>query len=136
MQKSLIVTATLAAALLSGCGMFQKSTDSAANTNPSTPTQTADGVLIGPDGRTLYVFSRDVAGSGKSNCVDTCAANWPALGVAATAKPIGDYTIITRAGGQQQWAYKGMPLYYFVKDTKAGDRSGDGVGGVWKVARP
>ena len=29
-----------------------------------------------------------------------------------------------------------MPLYYYVKDTKAGDKLGDGVGGIWKIARP
>ena len=77
-----------------------------------------------------------MAGSGKSVCVDTCAANWPPLPVAASAAPLGDYTIITRADGSKQWAFKGMPLYYYVKDTKAGDKLGDGVGGIWKIARP
>ena len=33
------------------------------------------------------------------------------------------------------WAYDGKPLYYFVKDTKAGDVTGEGVGGVWHVAK-
>ena len=95
-----------------------------------------DGVLTDAEGRTLYTFSRDVAGSGKSVCVDTCAANWPPLPVAASAAPLGDYTIITRADGSKQWAFKGVPLYYYVKDTKAGDKLGDGVGGIWKIARP
>ena len=36
----------------------------------------------------------------------------------------------------EPWAYKGAPLYYWVKDTKAGDRTGDGVAGAWKIARP
>ncbi len=140
-KKSLILATTLTTALLGGCGMYQKSSDSAPKTTAavpgaSTPTLTADGVLIGPDGRTLYVFARDVAGNGQSNCNDTCAVNWPPLAVSPTAKPIADYTIITRADGKQQWAYKGMPLYYFIKDTKSGDRTGDGVGGNWKVARP
>ena len=108
----------------------------AAGAKPSTLTQAADGTLIGPDGRTLYVFAKDVAGSGKSTCVDACAANWPPLGVAATAVPLGDYTIITRADGSKQWAFKGMPLYYYAKDTKSGDRLGDGVGGNWKIAKP
>lgn len=134
-----LITALAASAVLAGCGAFHKSAGSdaaATGARPSTPTQTADGVLIGPDGRTLYVFARDVAGSGKSVCVDQCAANWPPLGVAATATPMGDYTIISRADGSKQWAYKGLPLYYFAKDTKAGDRTGDGVGGNWRVARP
>jgi predicted lipoprotein with Yx(FWY)xxD motif len=29
-----------------------------------------------------------------------------------------------------------MPLYYWVKDTKEGDTTGDGVNGVWDVAKP
>ena len=130
------LTAALAtAALLAACGTT-KSTAPAAGAKPSTLTQAADGTLIGPDGSTLYVFAKDVAGSGKSTCVDACAANWPPLGVAATAVPLGDYTIITRADGSKQWAFKGMPLYYYAKDTKSGDRLGDGVGGNWKIARP
>jgi predicted lipoprotein with Yx(FWY)xxD motif len=37
--------------------------------------------------------------------------------------------------GSPQWAYKGMPLYTYVKDVKTGDKNGDGVGGVWKVVQ-
>ncbi len=126
------LTAALAtAALLAACGTTAPTTS-----QPSTPTQASDGTLIGPNGRTLYTFARDVAGSGKSACVDTCAANWPPLGVTPTAVPLGDYTIITRADGSKQWAFKGLPLYYYVKDTKAGDKLGDGVAGNWKVAKP
>ena len=29
-----------------------------------------------------------------------------------------------------------MPLYYWVKDKKAGDITGDGVGGNWELAKP
>ncbi|MBK6748039.1 ATP-binding protein [Ottowia sp.] len=129
-----LITAVATAALLAACGTTGTSRTSAAM--PSTPTQAADGTLIGPDGRTLYTFSRDVAGSGKSVCVETCATNWPPLGVAAAAQPRGDYTIITRADGSKQWAFRGMPLYYFIKDTKPGDKMGQGMGGVWNVAKP
>ncbi|MFV0680069.1 ATP-binding protein [Ottowia sp.] len=138
MKNTILITA-IAAAALSGCGMFNKSSDTAAPaktaSSPSTPTQTAEGVLIGPDGRTLYVFAQDVAGSGKSACVDTCAVNWPPLTVTPTAQALGDYSIVNRTDGTRQWAYKGMPLYYFIKDANPGDRSGDGVGGNWRIAR-
>lgn len=132
------LSATLAtAALLAACGTGTGiRTGSAPGAQPGTPTQAADGTLIGPNGRTLYVFAKDVAGSGQSACVNACAANWPPLGVASTAVPLGDYSIITRADGSRQWAFKGLPLYYYAKDTKAGDRLGDGVGGNWKLARP
>lgn len=130
------LTALAAAAVLAACGTTSKTADTTAAARPSTPTQAPDGTLIGPDGRTLYTFARDVAGSGKSVCVDACATNWPPLTVAASAVPLGDYSIITRADGSKQWAYKGLPLYYFSKDSKAGDKLGDGVGGNWRVAHP
>lgn len=43
---------------------------------------------------------------------------------------------ITRDDGAKQWAYKGKPLYLWTKDTKPGDKTGDGVNGVWKIAKP
>ena len=41
-----------------------------------------------------------------------------------------------RDDGAKQLAYKGKPLYYWSKDQKPGDRTGDGVNGVWHVAKP
>lgn len=35
-----------------------------------------------------------------------------------------------------QWAKDGKPLYFWVKDKKEGDATGDGVKGVWDAARP
>ena len=45
-------------------------------------------------------------------------------------------SVITRDDGKKQWAYKGKPLYYWIKDQKPGDRSGDGFSNVWRTARP
>ena len=39
--------------------------------------------LAGPDGKTLYVFTKDAAG--KSVCNGDCAKNWPPLTVDANA---------------------------------------------------
>jgi predicted lipoprotein with Yx(FWY)xxD motif len=98
--------------------------------------KTTDGMLTGANGMTLYTFDRDAAGSGKSVCNGPCANNWPPLVATSTDANRGDYTIITRDDGTKQWAYKGKPLYFWLRDTKAGDKTGDGVNGVWKVARP
>ncbi len=138
----LLISATViaSAALLGACSTQKPQTNAdmakAGAGAPSTPTVATDGTLIGPDGRTLYFFARDSRNSGKSACVDQCATNWPPLGVANTAQPIGDYAVVNRADGSKQWAYKGMPLYYFARDTKPGDKLGQGMGGVWSVARP
>lgn len=100
------------------------------------PAKTADGALVGSNGMTLYVFDRDAAGSGKSVCNGPCATNWPPLMAGGSDAASGDWTVITRDGGAKQWAYKGKPLYFWVKDQKAGDRTGDGVNNVWHTARP
>jgi predicted lipoprotein with Yx(FWY)xxD motif len=102
----------------------------------SAPAKTVDGVLVAPNGMTLYTFDRDTAGGGASACNGPCATNWPPLMAAADAKPDGNWSIISRDGGGRQWAYKGKPVYFWAKDAKAGDRTGDGFNGVWKLARP
>lgn len=101
----------------------------------SAPARMEGGALTGATGMTLYTFDRDAAGSGKSVCNGPCAVNWPPLTAADTARPTGEYAVITRDDGKKQWAFKGKPLYFWVKDQKPGDKTGDGVGKVWRVAR-
>jgi predicted lipoprotein with Yx(FWY)xxD motif len=100
------------------------------------PAKAVDGVLTDATGMTLYTFDKDAAGSGKSACNGGCAKNWPPLAAAEGAKAAGDYSIVARDDGSRQWAYKGKPLYLWVKDQKPGDRSGDGVNKVWHAAKP
>ncbi len=96
----------------------------------------ADGVLVGPNGMTLYTFDKDVANSGKSVCNGPCASNWPPLMAAASDSASGDYSIITRDDGVRQWAVKGKPVYFWAKDSKPGDKTGDGFNKVWQTAKP
>lgn len=91
-------------------------------------------VLTDSKGMTLYTFDKDTATT--SACVDACAKNWPALTAAAGSANEGNYTIIKRADGSSQWAYKGKPLYLWSKDMKPGDTTGDGFKDVWHAARP
>jgi predicted lipoprotein with Yx(FWY)xxD motif len=125
LSRSTYLVLTLSAALLGGCASMGKA-----------PATVAEGVLTGPNGMTLYTFDKDVPGSGKSVCNGPCATNWPALVATDTDMPSGDFSIITRDDGKKQWAAKGMPLYYWVKDSKPGDKTGDGVNKVWQVAKP
>lgn len=101
-----------------------------------TPVEMRSGALTDPAGMTLYVFDKDVAGSGKSVCNGDCAVKWPPLIAAAGADASGDYGVISRDDGARQWSYKGKPLYRWFKDQKAGDMTGDGVNNVWHVAKP
>ena len=92
------------------------------------------GVLTDHKGMTLYTFDKD--SGGKSMCNGDCATNWPPLMAGADAKDEGGYTVVTRDDGSKQWAYKGKPLYTWVKDKAPGDTTGDGVKDVWHVVKP
>lgn len=125
MTKTLKLTA--AALLMAAAGL------AAAQTAPA---MAKDGALVGANDMTLYTFDKDAAGSGKSVCNGPCATNWPPLMARAEDKASGDWSIITRDDGSKQWAYKGKPLYFWAKDAKPGDRSGDGINQVWHTAKP
>ncbi|MFH5774703.1 COG4315 family predicted lipoprotein [Paracoccus broussonetiae] len=102
---------------------------------PAMVGKTASGeVLVDAKGMTLYTFDKD--GGGASACVGECAVNWPPLPAASDAKAEGDFAPIARADGSAQWAYKGKPLYTWIKDKAPGDITGDGVKEVWHLARP
>ncbi len=128
MRFALLPAAT--ALLLAACSHMPMSMTGKA------PASAVDGVLVGPTQMTLYTFDRDAAGSGKSVCNGPCAANWPPLAAGADAAASGDWSVVTRDDGSRQWAYKGKPLYHWVKDQKPGDRSGDGFNNAWRLARP
>ncbi len=127
-----LMAAMATAALLAGCGTMESMHDRATSQPPAKASQ---GVLVGPNDMALYTFDRDQAGSGRSVCNGPCATNWPPL-FADKGSAAGDWTVIRRDDGRMQWAYKGKPLYYWIKDQKPGDRTGDGFNGVWRVARP
>ena len=86
-------------------------------------------------GMTLYTFDKDTAGV--SNCYGGCANIWPAYTSGATAQGTfpDNITVITRTDGSRQFAWKGMPLYYYSGDTKAGDLNGDGIQGIWHIVK-
>jgi predicted lipoprotein with Yx(FWY)xxD motif len=96
----------------------------------SAPVHKADGMLVDASGMTVYTFDKDSAG--KSACTAQCAQNWHPVpaGAAPLAAP---YSSVTRDDGSKQLAYKGKPLYTFVKDKKAGDKAGDKVKDLWHV---
>lgn len=120
MQANTLVAAAFAAALAPAAAFADMAT-------------MAGDILVNEKKMTLYVFDKDK--DGVSACYDACATNWPPLLAAAGAKAEGDFSLSARKDGAMQWAYKGKPLYLWVKDAKAGDMTGDGVNGVWHTAR-
>lgn len=97
-------------------------------------TKTAKGtILTDAKGMTLYTFDKD--SNGTSACYDDCAKKWPPLEAKKGDKAEGDYKPIARKDGTMQWSHDGKPLYRWQMDKKAGDMTGDGVGGVWHTAK-
>jgi predicted lipoprotein with Yx(FWY)xxD motif len=97
------------------------------------------GTILTSQGMTLYRFTKDEADV--SNCYDQCAANWPPLLVSGGEPTAGEgltgqLGVIERTDGGQQVTYNGQPLYFYIKDSKFGDTTGQGVGDVWFVVNP
>ncbi len=108
-----------------------------AQTNTILSKTLPDGRVILTDGQgmTLYYFTMDT--NGKSACNGKCKDAWPVfhadtISVSAPLKA-EDFGVVTRGDGSKQTTYHGWPLYYWFKDKKSGDMSGEGVGKVWYV---
>lgn len=125
-SRTSLLAATLISLALAAC---------AGTYGGSMPARMDGSKLVGSNGMTLYTFDKDAAGSGKSVCNGPCAGNWPPLLAMDGDAASGDWSIVTRDDGKRQWAYRGKPLYFWIKDQKPGDASGDGFNGVWHVAR-
>lgn len=131
MNKSRIIVTVLSAIALTACA----SSYDHGSRDAGAPARMQSGMLVGSNGMTLYIFDKDPAGSGKSVCNGPCAGNWPPLYAGDHDRASGDWGIATRDDGRKQWAYKGKPLYFWIKDQKPGDASGEGFNGVWHIAR-
>jgi len=161
MPIALLSLAIAAAAVAAGCGSSGSGSDGGAEAPPygyaapppvttapsssSAPATVATDAgdlgtfLVGPDGRTLYLFAKD-SGSA-SACTGACADAWPPLtsegapdaGGAAREALLGT---TTRDDGSVQVTYAGHPLYLYTGDAAAGDTNGQGVGGEWYLVAP
>ena len=96
--------------------------------------------LTGPNGKTLYTHAGDSMNT--STCTGGCLTAWPALTVASGQQPTagsgvtGTLGTFSRSDGSMQVTYNGWPLYFWQKDTKPGDTTGQNVGGKWFVVPP
>ena len=129
--KTLIITAAVALSPLA-VASTQDSTKMMAGV--TVKTTSLGPTLVDAKGMTLYTWGNDTIPA-KSACNGPCATNWPPLSAAADAKPMGDWTVVTRDDGATQWAYKGKPLYTYRMDAKEGDVTGNGRG-KWAAAKP
>lgn len=107
--------------------------NTAAATIVQTKTNTTLGSYLADNlGNTLYTYGGDQQGI--SNCSGICLYDWPIYEATTTTSLPANVTVITRADGKQQYAYKGLPLYTFTQDAP-GQIMGNNVSN-FHVAKP
>jgi predicted lipoprotein with Yx(FWY)xxD motif len=75
---------------------------------------------------TLYTSSADA--SGVSVCNGDCAKTWvPVEAWWRARSTLDDWSVIDRADGTKQWAYKGRPLYRYAGDFAPGEITGNDI---------
>ena len=100
-------------------------------------------ILVGPSGRTIYLFLADSPTSSACNSAG-CIQAWPPVltaGAPTAAAGVNASLLgtIKRRDGTTEVTYAGHPLYYFISDKKSGDVSGQGIdafGAPWYVVAP
>ena len=143
---SLAIALTIAA-----CGSSSKSSSSSAGASTPATSATSSSstalvksasnsklgstVLTNTSGMTLYALSGESAG--KFICTGAaCEGVWHpviASGASTTSAGVGSLGTVKRPDGSEQVTYKGMPLYTFAQDRKAGEANGEGIKdvGTW-----
>ena len=86
-------------------------------------------ILASNKGFTLYTYYFDK--KNYSHCYGKCLLLWRPLLIPKGDLPVGKRVThlgeIVRLNGQRQVTYNGKPLYLYVRDTKPGEVSGEGV---------
>ncbi|WP_305818940.1 hypothetical protein [Photobacterium leiognathi] len=104
-------------------------------------------LLVGKEGLALYTFKKDVNSPIPPKCTSmkddaplgSCLARWPAAtvmqtdmkGLISQDKNFG--AVYNNELQQLQLTYSGLPVYYWFKDTKENNFTGDGVGNAWSL---
>jgi len=145
-QIAKFIPAVAVSCLLAACGSSSSNSSSKPVSQSSGGTRAAlvktasvsslgSSVLVDSQGLTLYHLSGEQ--NGKWICTSaTCVKAWHPLTVSIGGAPtgsVGSLGTVKRPGGTLQVTFKGMPLYTFVGDSKAGEAKGQGIKdvGVW-----
>lgn len=125
--------------------MSEKKANNSGSAGPKTETivitknNSLGDILVGTDGRTLYMFRADL--NGQSKCYGSCAIAWPPLTIVNGIIPTGigvntTLGVVNRTDGTLQVTANGMPLYYYIEDTEPGEINGQAIstyGAEWYV---
>ncbi|MGW8566516.1 COG4315 family predicted lipoprotein [Isoptericola sp. NPDC055881] len=156
---ALAATATLAttlAACSGGGGGYGGGGDTGSSTDTTTESSAAGGgsgsaalstadsdlgeIVVDGQGMTVYYYTPDKKGSGKSACTDECLAAWPPVHAAGGTPKVEGVTAevgtITGNDGEPQVTLDGRPVYLYAGDGAPGDVTGQGLQDIWWVVAP
>jgi predicted lipoprotein with Yx(FWY)xxD motif len=98
-------------------------------------------ILVSSSGLTLYHYVPEKKGTVK--CTGACAAEWPPVLAAGSARPVAGAGVtaaklgtIKRPDGRLQVTYNGLALYRYADDKKGGQAKGQGEAGIWYAVTP
>jgi predicted lipoprotein with Yx(FWY)xxD motif len=86
--------------------------------------------FIDESGKTIYAFE----GRGGEKALVQLSDQWTPLVAPALARPVGQWAVLTREDGIQQWTYRGRPLFTYAGDLAPGDANGVGISKDWDAA--
>ena len=96
-------------------------------------------ILVSSTGKTLYHFASEPKNAVK--CTGSCATQWPPLLIGTGVTPVAAPGVtasllgtVKRPDGKLQVTYRGLALYLYSGDKKAGDVKGQG--GSWHAIAP
>ncbi len=84
-------------------------------------------LVVNAEGYSVYAWDGDAPN--KSNCIGDCARIWIPMTAPLAAQPQGEWTLIDRAPGVRQWAFREKPIYTYSDDTSRASLSGGDVPG-------
>lgn len=88
-------------------------------------------LLVTEQGYSVYASDSDTAA--KSNCDAACAEVWIPLLAPNLGRTNGEWTLVERSPGVNQWAFRGQPLYQYRRDEKTHRFKGSDVPGWHNV---
>ena len=94
--------------------------------------QSAVGRLL-VDHRNFSIYASDADEVNKSNCYDACLEEWAPILASQTSNAGGAWNVVERSPGILQWAYRGAPLYRYLKDIRTRSQLGSDAPGWHNV---
>jgi predicted lipoprotein with Yx(FWY)xxD motif len=84
-----------------------------------------------PGNQRLYTYDAD--SPGHSACDGSCEQTWQPVSAPASAKTLGEWTVVRRQDGSRQWAYRGKPVYTMIHDAPYAPKGDGKDGGKWHL---